>query len=416
MVQRFDEKFFNFKLNTEYMNNNNLPQVLYISLDGIMEPLGHSQVLKYLEKLSNNYEINLISFEKINDLNNTKLLDEATKKCSDKSIKWYRLKYRNGYFGLGQTVNILNLLLVPFYILMKKNIAMVHIRSYVPGIFLPVLSLIFRYKLIFDIRGFWADEKHDRHNWKKKSLKYKFFKKLEKYLINKASYVVTLTESSKELIALNFKKSKSSIKVIPTCVDSNEFKRFEPFNNSQSLTIGYLGSVDTAYDFQKFCSFVSQVNNNYKYQINLKIFTKQSQNEVMKLIDLKSLKGVNFDIRFVERKNLPQELSSFDFLAFCLKENFSISASMPTKIAESLSCGIPIICNSFNADINNLIETNRIGLTHNFNDEFDETSLKKLLSLIEDPQTPERCSNAANEYFSLDRGVKNYEFLYKELT
>jgi len=416
LVQGFDETFFNFKLNTEYMNNNNLPQVLYISLDGIMEPLGHSQVLKYLEKLSKNYEINLISFEKINDLDNTKLLNEATKKCIDKNIKWYRLKYRNGYFGLGQIVNILNLFFVPFYILMKKNIAMIHIRSYLPGIFLPVLSLIFKYKLIFDIRGFWADEKHDRHNWKKNSLKYKFFKKLEKHLINKASYVVTLTESSKELIALNFKKPKSLIKVIPTCVDFNEFKRFETSNNSQSLTIGYLGSVDTAYDFQKFCSFVSQVNNKYKYQINLKIFTKQSHNEVIKLIDLKSLIGVNIDIRFVERKNLPQELSSFDFLAFCLKENFSISASMPTKIAESLACGIPIICNSFNADIKNLIESNRIGLTHNFNEEFDETSLKKLLNLIEDPQTPERCLNLANEYFSLDKGVKNYEFLYKELT
>lgn len=48
-------------------------QVLYISLDGIMEPLGLSQVFKYLEKLSHHHKINLITFEKEHDLkNNTK--------------------------------------------------------------------------------------------------------------------------------------------------------------------------------------------------------------------------------------------------------------------------------------------------------------------------------------------------------
>lgn len=398
------------------MNNKNLPQVLYISLDGIMEPLGQSQVLKYLEKLSENYEISLISFEKLNDLENTKLLNETIKKCSDKSIKWYRLNYRNGYFGLGQIINIFSLFFIPFYILIKKNIAIMHIRSYMPGIFLPILSLVFKYKLIFDIRGFWADEKHDRHNWKKQSFKYKFFKKLEKYLIDKASYIVTLTESSKKIIAQNFNKPKSSIRVIPTCVDLSEFKRLMTIKDSRSLTIGYLGSVDTAYDFKKFCFFVSQINDNFKAQINLKILTKQSHNEVMKLIDLKSLEGVNFDIKFVERQHLSKELSSFDILGFYLKENFSISASMPTKIAESLSCGIPIVCNSFNTDIKQLIESNRIGLTYNFDDEFSESNLKKLLSLINDPQTPERCSNVAKEYFSIDIGVRNYASLYKELT
>ena len=75
-----------------------MSEVLYISLDGMMEPLGQSQVLKYLEKLSATFQINLISFEKIHDLENTKLLNEIIKKCAENQISWYRLKYRNGYF------------------------------------------------------------------------------------------------------------------------------------------------------------------------------------------------------------------------------------------------------------------------------------------------------------------------------
>lgn len=40
-------------------------KILYISYDGILEPLGYSQVLKYMESLSKDFEITLISFEKI---------------------------------------------------------------------------------------------------------------------------------------------------------------------------------------------------------------------------------------------------------------------------------------------------------------------------------------------------------------
>ena len=45
-----------------------MPSVLYISYDGIMEPLGQSQVVRYMERLSPEYSIHLISFEKRDDL------------------------------------------------------------------------------------------------------------------------------------------------------------------------------------------------------------------------------------------------------------------------------------------------------------------------------------------------------------
>jgi len=42
-------------------------RVLYISYDGLMEPLGESQVLSYLKGLSKSYQIYLLSFEKKQD-------------------------------------------------------------------------------------------------------------------------------------------------------------------------------------------------------------------------------------------------------------------------------------------------------------------------------------------------------------
>ena len=41
-----------------------MPKVLYVSYDGLMEPLGQSQILSYLTRLAKDYDITLVSYEK----------------------------------------------------------------------------------------------------------------------------------------------------------------------------------------------------------------------------------------------------------------------------------------------------------------------------------------------------------------
>jgi glycosyltransferase involved in cell wall biosynthesis len=389
-------------------------QVLYISIDGIMEPLGYSQVLKYLEKLSISHKINLISFEKKIDLRNQSQLNFLIKKCNKHNISWYRLKYRSGFFGLGQLMNIFNLIFVPLKIFITRDISLMHIRSYMPGISIPLLKKIFKFKLIFDIRGFWPDEKHDRLNWSKQSLKYRFFKKLEHYLMSSSEYIVTLTNASKNIITKNFNLPLASVIVIPTCVDFNEFKRIEHSARPCSLNIGYLGSVDTAYDFTKFCFLISQLLEVYEGSIHLKVLTNQSAEDVSALIPKKILPQLKLEVKYVERAKLSEEISSFDFLGFCLKENFSIVASMPTKIGETLACGVPIVCNSFNSDIDRLLEDNEAGMIYDFKKNLSEIQIKKLFDLLENKNTALKCSWVANEYFSLEKGASKYLNLYSQ--
>ncbi len=380
-----------------------------------MEPLGHSQVLKYLEKLSKNYKINLITFEKKSNLTNLSSLNKLIKICDARDIYWHRINYRNGQFGFGKLVNIFNLIIAPLNIFLTKRIALVHIRSYMPGIVIPILRAIFKFDLIFDMRGFWADEKHDRLNWNKKSFKYKFFKSLEKYLINNSQHIVTLTEASKEIIIRDFEADRSLINVIPTCVDFDEFSRRENLRENNTLTIGYLGSVDTAYDFTKFFFLITQLQSLLKFTIYLKVLTNKTLEEVSRLIPENVISRINLEVKFVERENLSEEISSFDFLGFYLKENFSINASMPTKIGESLACGVPLICNSFNLDIENIIKQNDIGLTYDFENSLSQQHIKKLLQLLDDKTIHQRCSKIANEYFSLEKGADAYLNLYTKL-
>ncbi len=388
------------------------PEVLYLSLDGIMEPLGYSQVLKYLEHLSKEHKINLITFEKSDNLKKSNELSAIELICADNNICWHKLKYRKGFLGLGQLANILNLVLVPLTIFFKKNISLVHIRSYMPGIAIPILSVFFNFKLIFDIRGFWPDEKHDRLGWGKTSLRYRFFKKLENYLMRKADFVVTLTYASKEIIKKNFNIDNASIDVIPTCVDFNEFKQIKKTTNYKRFTIGYLGSTDTAYDFRKFCFLVTQLQEYLDKEIALKVLTNSRIEDISELESLKNNTKIKLDVTFVDRKNLSHEISSFNLLGFCLKENFSVQASMPTKIGEVLACGVPLICNAFNQDIKNLVLKNEVGLIYNFEEPLLDKKLKKLFKLIDDASTSLKCIDTAKKYFSLDIGSSKYNHLY----
>ena len=69
-----------------------------------------------------------------------------------------------------------------------------------PGLIALPLKIFFRNKLIFDIRGFWPEEKVDRAGWSKKGFLYKFFKYLERKIINSSDAVIALTFESQEIL------------------------------------------------------------------------------------------------------------------------------------------------------------------------------------------------------------------------
>ena len=52
-----------------------MSKVLYITYDGLLEPLGQSQVWQYVSMLSEEHSITILSFEKKSDIVNKKKLE-----------------------------------------------------------------------------------------------------------------------------------------------------------------------------------------------------------------------------------------------------------------------------------------------------------------------------------------------------
>ena len=118
--------------------------ILYVSYDGILEPLGRSQVLAYLERLSTENKIYLISFEKKADLKNLSLVKKIKDICLVNNIEWKPLKYHKKPTLLATMFDILLGTLFSTFLSIKHSIDIIHIRSYIPGLMVLLLKVLLK--------------------------------------------------------------------------------------------------------------------------------------------------------------------------------------------------------------------------------------------------------------------------------
>ncbi|MFN3592421.1 MAG: hypothetical protein ACK4TG_09555, partial [Thermaurantiacus sp.] len=68
--------------------------VLYLTRNGLLEPLGQSQVFAYLSRLSASYPITLISCEKPRDHEDAGAMARARAECEAAGIRWRPQRFR----------------------------------------------------------------------------------------------------------------------------------------------------------------------------------------------------------------------------------------------------------------------------------------------------------------------------------
>src|SRR4051794_21891375 len=136
-------------------------KLLYISYDGVLEPLGQSQVLAYLEKLAPGREIHLISFEKPNDWTDGELRTSIGQRMKAARINWHPRVWRNRPRIWSAAYNLAVGVLSALSVAVRHRISIFHARNILcSGMALPA-AVIRRGKLVSDIRGFWPDERVD---------------------------------------------------------------------------------------------------------------------------------------------------------------------------------------------------------------------------------------------------------------
>lgn len=396
-------------------------RILYFSYDGILEPLGQSQVLRYLEQLSTKHEIYLVSYEKQEDWRDNAKRETLRAYMVEVGIKWFPLRYHKTPSGLATAFDIFQGLLISSWIVAKHRIQIVHARSYVPSVVALILKKIFAVKFIFDMRGFWADERVDGGLWPRDGRMYRVSKWFEKHFLLSADRVVSLTKVAvEEMKTFSYLQGRlPKFELISTCADLNLFK---PANiNSEkeikrhSFTLGYVGSVGVWYLFDETLKCFKELLLKIP-DAQFHIYNIGGHDYIHERIAAMGIPTESIKIRSADHVGIAKAMQHIDAGIFFYKPMYSKLATAPTKLGEFLGCGVPCMGNTNVGDMTDILEAEHVGVALS---SFDETSIRtgieKLLLLTQKNDIKLRCRDVALRYFSLDSGVQEYDRIYSEL-
>lgn len=332
----------------EKASNNKIKKILYLTYDGITDPVGQSQILPYIAgNAKDNLFFYVISFEKKDNFR--KNFDRTKELIKGKNIKWIKLSYHKNPPVISTLYDLYTMWLISIYLIIKNKIHIIHCRSYVTSLIGLWCKRWLKTKFIFDMRGFWADERIERNIWNKNNpiycFIYNYFKKLEKRFLSRADFIITLTNSSKNYLLKHFSINKSSIVTIPC---STIFKNSNEINFSKSKnkpTLIYVGSFRTAYLEDEMFLFFSIFKKKFPDSIFI-ILTSEKQDYFTSYIRKYNLDINSIIIRNVKYEEVFEYLQKADLGICFIKPSFSSIASSPIKFAEMLSAGLPVICNN----------------------------------------------------------------------
>lgn len=401
--------------------------VLYLTYDGLTDPLGQSQVLPYLEGLTKHgYSFTVLSFEKSEKLaKEGALIRQITEKAN---INWVPLSFTSKPPVLSKMYDRYRMWKTALALHKKNQFQLVHCRSYVSAEVGLRLKKKFGVKMLFDMRGFWADEKIDNGQWDVSKPLYKaiynHYKQKEKEFLLEANGIVSLTQAAKDYLLQKLEYRHLSIEVIPCCADLDHFD-YSKVNDDKKAAlrlqlnipatakvITYVGSFGGWYMSKEMFSFVKQVQDQHPDYYFL-FLTKDDKERVLQEAGAARLDTNRLRVCYVPRPEMPAYIALSDCSLFFIRNTFSKTASSPTKHAELMGMGVPVICNTI-GDTGHVISSTQTGLLV---DQFDEATLQ---SAVNEMQRVEQIDKAyirqcAMGLFDLQTGVQKYLALYKNI-
>ncbi|MDD2564080.1 MAG: glycosyltransferase [Salinivirgaceae bacterium] len=411
-------------------NNVKRSDVLYISYDGLTDPLGQSQILPYLIGLSRNgYRITVLSAEKADRFQENKSLIDSI--IREHAIYWRPIFYTKRPPIIATLYDLRKMFKVAHALQKHSPFDIVHCRSYISAMVGMSMKKQFGVRFLFDMRGFWADERVDGGVWRLSNpifnAVYTYFKKREKQFFENADHVVSLTESGKNTILKEITPTlnSSQITIIPCCADLDHFIVRDDYAESKtdwlkkltissdSFVLTYLGSVGTWYLVEEMLQFFNVLKTKFKPNAVFLFITKDNPKTILDACANLDIESSSIRIIQSGRDELPTLLSISNASVSFIKPSFSKRASSPTKLAELFGLGIPVFSNSGVGDID---EYYKSILPFKVNS-FSEASFFGLWDYYFKnlPIDTQQFVKIAHQYFSLEKGVAKYATIYENL-
>ena len=404
-----------------------MKKILFITYDGLTDSLGQSQILPYMVGLAKaGHQVTILSCEKNAEF--SKNSPSIKKFTLENNIRWEYITFTVKPPILSKIYDQIRLKQKAKSLYLTHKFDVIHCRSYVPAAIGLFLKQKYGVKFIFDMRGFWADERKDSGAWniKKPLFKYlyKTYKHKEKEFLLNADAVIVLTRSAaKEIKSWEYLKNHVlNMEVIPCSADLEHFSLNTQKQKLASrqllniadtdLVISYLGSLGTYYMLDEMLQFFCLVKNKYQTSKFL-IVTHSNKEIVFNKLKQYSLLPSDVIVKSATRNEVPTLIKASDISLSFIIPTYSKIASSPTKVGETLAMGIPIIANTGIGDMADMRESGGCFLLQNFS----ETQLYKAINAMPNMLNldPKHIREQILGDYDLNRAIDKYLMVYSKL-
>jgi len=387
---------------------------LYITYDGLLDPLGQSQILPYIKSLvSRGHIFTIISFEKQD--RSVDSIIALEKSLADIGIRWERLAFKKGNF---QKFNRVIYGIVSIWKnRLQSKYDVVHLRGFMAGAIYRASFL--NTPFIYDIRAFigeWVDIGQIKEDtWIGRMLI-----GIDRSLVEKASGLVVLDKSGELLLQEIYNLSNAPLKVIRTCTDTSLYSSADIKTSTQDkeiLKFVFLGGAIIPYRPDLALKFVSEL---IKQGLNCHIdfINERDHVQIYEAVNAINFPKDRFSVYKLDKSSIPAALQHFDCGLIFNNSSRWRRVSSPTKFGEYLAAGI------------HTVALNGISVLEEFAESSDcvdlvsekdlyaglkKDSIDKIIFNINKPNRGIKYQELAEREFSLKIAGHLYSELYSEI-
>ena len=391
--------------------------VLYLSYDGALDPLGQSQVVPYVTGLASaGFRMRLISFEKPESLQDSRRVGDLHESLRDVGVEWSPLRYHRRWSLASTGYDVLRGIQAGLASHRESPVRLVHARSYVAGVMARVIAKRTAAPWIFDMRGFWVDERIEAGLWAKNSLVVKLARAAERGLLANADALIHLTHQGARLASeLSPGVELPRASVVPTCVD---LERFAPVSDRDEirrrLGVGrgpvliHTGTLSTWYLAELTLlvgdEFVRRTGGSF-------VVLTPELDYVRNLCDRLGVQPV---LESVEHGLVPEWLAMADAGLALVRPGYAKRASAPTKVGEYLACGLTVAATAGVGDLDDQFRGSGVAVTVAPSDGAARI-VDQLIEMLKMPSRGAEARALAESHYDLQSGLRELTTLYGAL-
>ena len=403
-----------------------MSKTLYICYFGVSEPLVQTQVLPYLREIKKGgTEVSLLTFEPDRGIDTAGIRE----KLAGEGIQWHSLPYHKRFSVIATAWDILRGSLFVRRFISRERPDILHGRVHVPTLMGALGRKFSRHKpkLLFDIRGFFPEEYTDAGVWPEGGLLYRSAKRVERWLLKEADGFVVLTEKARSILfpesaETGFDKLGRPVEVIPCCVDIQRFASAGAISRDEvrgelnldgRFVVAYVGAFGGWYMTKETADFFGALKEKNPNAFAM-VLTQSPAEMIASLLRDRGYGTDDILVTKVRPAEIARYLSAADAAVSFIKPCYSKQASSPTKNAEYLASGLPMVANAGVGDVDSLIGDHGVGaIVSEMSDEGYSDAIDEVVRL---ENISDHCREVAREEFDLEKvGGPRYRRIYAKL-